>query len=275
MLLWLFGAVALAAGAPPLAGYGPAEMDAYVRALSQSGPRFEVRLERVIRDSVGTPYFDGPLGEGPTGIFDRDPLVDFTRVDCVTSVEQWIAAASARDYTELFDHLQRIRYKDGVIDFEPRNHFMITDWIASNTFCKPITEELGFATEPVTRTISRKGFFERVKAPGLGLNTPDQVQTVMYIPSARVEDAEKAIPEPSLIIFIGKKVDWLFALHCGFFLRDNQGVGRLYQASKKLGYVAEMDLGDYVREQGDRYLGFTVYTVSEPNFAARATLQGH
>ncbi len=90
MLLWLLGAVALAAGAPPLAGYGPAEMDAYVRALSRSGPRFEARLERVIRDSVGTPYFDGPLGEGPTGIFDRDPLVDFTRVDCVTSVEQWI-----------------------------------------------------------------------------------------------------------------------------------------------------------------------------------------
>ena len=82
-----------------------------------------------------------------------------------------------------------------------------------------------------------------------------------------MEDAEKVIPEPALIIFIGKKVDWLFALHCGFFLRDEKGVGRLYEASKKLGYVAEMDLGDYVREQGDRYLGFTVYRVTEPKFA--------
>jgi len=266
MMLWLFSVVAMAAGAPPIAGYDAATMDNYVRALSRSEPRFEARLERVIRDSVGTPYFDGPLGEGPTGTIDTDPLVDFTRVDCVTSVEQWIATASARDYTELFDHLQKIRYKDDVIDFEPRNHFMITDWIANNPFCKPISEELGLATESVTRTISRKGFFERVKAPGLGLDTPDKVQTLKYISSALVEEAEKAIPEPALVIFIGKKVDWLFALHCGFFLRDEQGVGRLYQASKKLGYVAEMDLGDYVREQGDRYLGFTVYKVSEPAF---------
>ncbi len=247
--------------------FDPIAMDGYVRELARTEPQFEARLERVIRDSVGTPYFDGPLGEGPTSIIDKDPLVDFTRVDCVTSVEQWIAAASARDYTEMFDHLQRIRYKDGVIDFEPRNHFMITDWIANNTFCKPISEDLGLATESVTRTISRKGFFERVKAPGLGLNTPDVVQTVNYVPSALVEEAETKIPEPALIIFIGKKVDWLFALHCGFFLRDEQGMGRLYQASKKLGYVAEMDLGDYVREQGDRYLGFTVYQVTEPTFA--------
>lgn len=259
----------LSAGAPPLTTYDPAQMGAYVRALHASAPTFEARLDRVIRDSVGTPYFDGPLGEGPYGTHDKDPLVDFTREDCVTSVEQWIAAASAANFSELFENLQRIRYKDGRIDYESRNHFMITDWIANNTFCEPITESLGVATESVTRTISRKGFFERVKAPGLGLDTPDKVQTVHYIPSARAEEAEVKIQGPALVIFIGKKLDWLFALHCGFFLRDEQGKGRLFQASSKLGHVAEMDLSDYVREQGDRYLGFTVYAVNEPEFRAK------
>jgi hypothetical protein len=265
ILVWVT-AITLAASAPPLTTYDPAQMDAYVRALHASTPTFPGRLERVIRDSVGTPYVDGPLGEGPYGTHDKDPLIDFTREDCVTSVEQWIATASAANYAELFDHLQRIRYKDGRIDYESRNHFMITDWIANNTFCEPVTETLDVPTESVTRTISRKGFFERVKAPGLGLSTPDQVQTVHYIPSALAEDAEAKIEGPALVIFIGKKLDWLFALHCGFFLRDEQGRGRLFQASSKLGQVAEMDLSDYVREQGDRYLGFTVYAVKDPEF---------
>jgi D-alanyl-D-alanine carboxypeptidase/D-alanyl-D-alanine-endopeptidase (penicillin-binding protein 4) len=266
MLICLLSLVSVAGGGPAWAGYDPLQMDGYLRRLHRAEPRFEARLERVIRDMLGTPYFDGPLGEGPAGTHDTDPLVDFSRADCVTSVEQAIAAASAGNYMEMFDHLQRIRYRGGVIDFEPRNHFMITDWIANNTFCKPLTEELGLATEAVTRTISRKGFFERVKAPGLGLDTPDRSVTLRYIPSALAEEAEKAIPEPSLIVFIGKKVDWLFALHCGFFLRDERGVGRLYEASSKLGFMAELDLSDYVREQGDRYLGFTVYRVTDPAF---------
>ncbi len=268
MTYFLLSAMLLAAGAPQLTTYDPAQMDTYVRALHANTPNFSSRLDRVIRDSVGTPYFDGPLGEGPYGTNDKDPLVDFTREDCVTSVEQWIATASAANYGELFEHLQRIRYKDGRIDYESRNHFMITDWIANNTFCVDVSQSLGIATESVTRTISRKDFFEnRVKAPGFGLTTPDKVQTVNYIPSALVEQAEAKIEGPALIIFIGKKVQWLFALHCGFFLRDEQGVGHLFQASSKLGYVAEIDLSDYVREQGDRYLGFTVYTVNEPQFS--------
>ena len=40
----------LSAGAPPLATYDPAQMDAYVRALHASAPTFEARLERVIRE---------------------------------------------------------------------------------------------------------------------------------------------------------------------------------------------------------------------------------
>lgn len=266
MTYYLLSAILLATGALHLNTYDPAQMDTYVRTLHAGTPEFVGRLERVIRDSVGTPYFDGPLGEGPYGTQDKDPLIDFTREDCVTSVEQWIATASAANYDELFQNLQRIRYKDGRVDFESRNHFMITDWIANNTFCEPVTDTLGVKTESVTRTISRKGFFERVKASGLGLSTPDQVHTLHYIPSALAEAAEAKIEEPALIVFIGKKLDWLFALHCGFFLRDEQGRGRLFQASSKLGYVAEMDLSDYVDEQGDRYLGFTVYAVRDPQF---------
>lgn len=257
--------IALIAVTPgPLVGLDASGVDAYLKRLFQDHPTFEARLGQVLEDSIGTPYFDGPLGEGPTGKYDQDPLVDLTRADCVTAVEQAIAMASADNYPDFFEKLQAIRYKGGVIDFESRNHFMETDWVRNNAFCEPVTKELGVPLASVTRTISRAGFFERVKAPGVGAGTPDEKIAFEYVPSAAVEDAERALPNNSLILFVGQKPDWLFVLHCGIFVRDESGQGRFIQASSKQGAVVSMDLGDYVREQGDRYLGLAAYRIREP-----------
>ncbi len=254
----------LAASPGPVAELDGAGVDAYLKRLWVECPTFDARLGRVLEDTIGTPYFDGPLGEGPTGQYDQDPLVDLTRADCVTEVEQAIALAGAKTYPEFFELLQKIRYKDGVIDFESRNHFMVTDWLRNNTFCEPVTATLGVPTATVTRTISRKAFFELVKAPGVGADTPDETVTFEYIPSAAVDDAEGAIPNNSLVVFVGRKPEWLFVLHCGVYVRDAQGNGRLMEASSKLGSVVPFDLGDYVREQGDRYLGFAAFRNNEP-----------
>ena len=75
------------------------------------------------------------------------------------------------------------------------------------------------------------------------------------------------MPSPSLIVFVGK-VDWLFSLHCGLYLRDENGRGRLYHGSLKAGEVVEVDLADYMNQQADRYIGFTAYRIDEPDFAA-------
>ena len=42
----------------------PPEIDAYLTKLHAPDSTFQVRLEQVIADSLGTPYHDGPLGEG-------------------------------------------------------------------------------------------------------------------------------------------------------------------------------------------------------------------
>ncbi len=66
-------------------------------------------------------------------------------------------------------------------------------------------------------------------------------------------------------MFVGK-VDWLFSLHCGLYLRDQDGRGRLYHGSSKAGEVVEMDLADYMNQQAGRYIGFSAYRIDEPNF---------
>ena len=251
------------AASPQIQEMGEAQLNEYVEELSAREPRFEERLEEVVLRSVGTAYQDGPLGEGPTGTYDTDPLVDLKRVDCVTYVEQSVALASGASYPEALDSLRAIRYKDGKADFESRNHFMISDWIRNNPYCIDVTRQLGVETRSVVRTISKKDFFELVKAPGLGQDTPDEEVTLHYVPSETTGDALDALPGPSLIVFVGK-VDWLFALHCGVLLRDDNDEPLLYHASSKAGKVVGVPLDQYMREQADRYIGFTAYRIEEP-----------
>jgi D-alanyl-D-alanine carboxypeptidase/D-alanyl-D-alanine-endopeptidase (penicillin-binding protein 4) len=252
----------LLVGGTPLFQMSDADLDAYLAKLHAEKPTFETRLADVLEQTLGTPYDSGPLGEGPGAKYDPDPIADFTRVDCVTFVEQSVALAASKSRRDAVDLLQRIRYKDGVIDYEARNHFMETDWFPNNPFCRDATEDLGVPTARVTRTISRKDFFKRVKAPELGQDTPDRKMTVVYVPSAQAAAAEAKLPSPSVICFMGK-VDWLFTTHCGIFVRDADGKGRVYQASVPRKQVIKVDLVPYLKEN-ERFLGFTAWELHEP-----------
>jgi len=257
----------LGAASPPIFKMPEAALDSYLADLSVHEPNFSARLAEVAKRSLGTPYADGPLGEGSQGEYDKDPLIDLTRADCVTFVEQTIALAASASYEEALETLRRIRYRDDQVSFENRNHFMISDWIADNTFCRDVTRKLGVPTRTVSRKISRKNFFDRVNAPELGRDTSDRTIELVYLASADVRAAEKSLPSPALIVFVGK-VDWLFALHCGFYLRDEQGKGLLYHASSQAGRVVATSLADYL-ENSTRYLGFTAYDIAEPEVPGR------
>lgn len=251
--------------APALHQAQPEQLSAFAAGLQASGLQFGARVEAVARAGLATPYADGPLGEGPEGLYDTDPLVDFGRVDCVTFVEQTLALAATSSYEEAAGLLQDIRYSDGQIGFETRNHFMVADWAANNGFCQDVTAQLGIATQEVARVIDKAAFFRRVDAAALGQDAEPRLVTLEYLPAAAASKAAKALPSPALVVFIGK-VDWLFALHCGLFIREDGGQ-RLYHASSKAGKVVAADFVDYVSESS-RYLGFTVYRLHEPGGSA-------
>lgn len=250
-------------GGTPLQGEPPAAVDAYLEALHADHPAYLDRLRQVVVDSAGTPYEDGPLGEGPDGRFDDDPLIDLARVDCVTHVEQCAALAAGTSLAGVTDGLQHVRYAGGRIDFASRNHFMIADWIPNNPWCREFTGALGIPAKSVTRTISKADFFRKVGASGIGQDIADREVTLTYIPIEHAEAVAQTLDRPALIVFIGH-IDWLFALHCGFFLPDAPGPGPLYHASSKAGKVVSVKLEDYAREQSSRYLGLAVYTIESP-----------
>lgn len=254
----------LAATVLPIFELPEAAIDTYLADLAAHEPSFPARLVEVAVRSVGTPYAEGPLGQGAQGTYDTDPLINLSRVDCVTFVEQTVALAASSSYEEAINTLQQIRYRDGEVSFETRHHFMISDWIANNGFCRDVTAELGVPARTVSRTISRKDFFKRIGARDLGGEKSDRTIRLAYVASADAGAAEKNLPSPALIIFVGK-VDWLFALHCGFYVRAQDSEGLLYHASSQAGRVEATDFVAYV-ENSSRYLGFTAYEIGEPGF---------
>jgi hypothetical protein len=91
------------------------------------------RLDLISKIFIGLPYGKtGPLGEGPEGKYDQDPLYRFDTFDCTTYVETIMALALARDIHEFEESLNHIRYENGEIDYLKRNHFTDLQWIPFN-----------------------------------------------------------------------------------------------------------------------------------------------
>jgi hypothetical protein len=91
------------------------------------------RLDKFSQIFLGLPYGDGgPLGEGPEGRYDQDPLYRFDTFDCTTYVETIISLALSRSPREFEQQMDNIRFENGEVDYLKRNHFPSLQWIPHN-----------------------------------------------------------------------------------------------------------------------------------------------
>ena len=196
---------------------------------------------------VGTKYVNNPLGEG--FLPDNDPIMRTDAFDCTTFVETALANGD-------LDRLNKIRYKDGIINFTNRNHFVETDWLPNNSdILTDVTRKYGTTATRDVR-IDRANWFE--KNYGITDTTPIQTVHLRYIPYSILEKINTT--EPLVVLFIGdkyKNTDTLgtdlAVMHMGFLLPD----GTLRHASSDRGRVVDVDFYDYVakREKSPNNLG--------------------
>ena len=242
-----------------------------ISSLASRKIPFTKRVAIIAEKSIGTPYRGDPLGEGPAGKYDTDPVINLSAVDCVTFVEQTIALAASNSLGEASWLLQQIRYQNGNIAFVHRNHFMIADWVPHNSsFCHNITGCLHTNTVSLTRTIDHKHFYRLKNIPSMAETVSNPVITIQYIPRFRATQAEQYLPDTALIFFIGEKPEWLFVLHCGFYVRNN-GQGLLIHASSASGQVTQTNFATYL-SRNTHFIGFTAYALTEPAFPRKKTL---
>jgi len=205
------------------------------------------RIQFLSEVARGTPYLIFCLGEGPSGLIDKDPLMDLGRVDCMTFCEQILAMAISRSYQDYFQNLQKIRYRDGIVDFKLRNHYTIADWLPNNAWLLEDATELigGPLCRPMIKTVDRPQFFKTTGCPDLRGISPPQTMTVMYIPKEDLLDVEGNLRGGEIVSLIQHQ-EGIFSSHMALIAKDREGGTIFRHASRTAGEVVDEPFAEYV-----------------------------
>jgi hypothetical protein len=156
------------------------------RAAGVSG--VPARLDAFSKMFIGLPYgFGGPLGEGPDGRYDQDPLYRFDTFDCTTYVETMVSLALSRSTGEFEVMMNTIRYENGEVDYLKRSHFTDLWWIPRNVrngILTDITKDLGGKQVLIARAvINLPGWLKKIH--------PEEIRVPNASPEERISLLEE------------------------------------------------------------------------------------
>ena len=181
------------------------------------------RIEHFSEISLGTPYVLSSLGEGSCGQYDNDPIVDLSRVDCMTFCEQILAISISYDYDEFINILQKIRYHSEIVSIKTRNHFVVADWLFNNNWLvDDVTEDVAenFCRE-MTKTINRHQLLLNLGCKDT-TNVPNsQTLTIPYIPKEHLLKISHNLKSGDIACIITKKRG-IFVSHMGFIIKNEK-----------------------------------------------------
>jgi cell wall-associated NlpC family hydrolase len=191
------------------------------------------RIEILSRAFLGHSYKPNPL----TGSADTEEV--FTAAldgfDCVTYIETVVALARASKVDEFTDWLRKIRYEQGRIQWDRRNHYM-SFWVRNNVrngILKPVSM-------PAVPLLSRDRILNVI--PGLD----PQRTRLKCVPKAAVPRLERHLQSGDLIFFASTRRN-LDVFHAGIIVRDGKKV-LMRHASRSQGSVVEQELSEFLKE---------------------------
>lgn len=202
---------------------------------------------------MGAKYVNDPLGEGRAP--DSDPLIRDDAFDCTTFVETVLAHGNV-------DTLNKIRYKNGEIDFIKRNHFIETDWLPNNSnIVKNVSAQYG-QTALRHVVINRAAWLRQMH--NIDSDAAVVATDIEYIPYDNITTLKT--DRPMIVLFIvgntGKSdiigTD-LAVVHMGFLMPN----GMLRHASSTAGRVVDVPVSEYIadRRQNKNNLGITLLEI--------------
>jgi hypothetical protein len=206
-----------------------------------------IRIEILSRHFLGHPYQINPLigsAEIPE-VF----TVSLDAFDCVTYMETILALSLASNAEEFEEWLRKIRYQDGRIAWERRNHYM-TGWIRSNVQAGAVRR----LSLPDVRVIVKERTLNGV--PGL---KPIRTRFAC-VPKAAIGRLVRHLQTGDLIFFASTRKH-LDVFHCGILVRDEERV-LVRHASRSKGGVVEQELDDFLK--ANRMAGVIIARPKEP-----------
>lgn len=202
---------------------------------------------------LGAKYISSPLGEGVAP--DDDPLIRYDAFDCTTFVETVLADGDLKK-------LNKIRYKNGEIDFLNRNHFIESDWLMNNAdLVQNVSNKYGKTSVRNVR-IDKTSWLKKVHNIDAEYDVIDV--DLEYLPYTNVKtiNANKVM----IVLFVADKpknrdiigTD-LAVYHMGLLLPN--GVFRHASSTKKM--VTDVEFNEYIvkQKQNKSNLGFVLVEI--------------
>ncbi len=186
----------------------------------------------------GKPYFLGPMGEGRSNYPSFKQRVNFKEMDCLTYMEHTLALAYSKDYRDFFNILQSIRYKNGIINYNMRNHFLIADWTENNHFA------MNMGNTIFEKEIDKKKFFNDSSMANPNINIPYFPKEEAIIYADTVTFARDTIFGVAIL----SDLPGLDAAHTGFVVGSSKKSGLMFRhASQLKGKVIEQPLSEFLK----------------------------
>ena len=190
------------------------------------------RIDILSRHFLGQIYQPNPLiGSADTPEVFTAALDGF---DCVTYIETIVALARASNADDFTEWLRKIRYEQGLIQWERRNHYMSL-WIRNNVragIVKPVSV-------PTVPTLSRERVLNVI--PGLAA----QRTRVKCVPKRAMPTLARYLRSGDLIFFASTAKN-LDVFHAGIIARDGKKVF-MRHASRSKGLVVEQELSEFLK----------------------------
>jgi cell wall-associated NlpC family hydrolase len=190
------------------------------------------RIEFLSRHFLGHSYKPNPLiGSAHKAEVFTASLAGF---DCVTYIETVVALARASNADDFADWLRKLRYEQGRIQWDRRNHYMSL-WIRNNER----NGILKLVSMPALPTLSRDRVLNVI--PGLD---PRRTR-IKCVPKAAVPRLERYLQSGDLIFFASTRKN-LDVFHAGIIVRDGKKV-LMRHASRSQGRVVEQELNEFLK----------------------------
>jgi hypothetical protein len=222
------------------------EIDQDIRSTSKQIRAIDDRMVYYSERFLGAPYVLECEAEGEYGRYETQPLMNLKQLNCMTFCEIVMALALSDFYEEMFNVLQHIRYRQGIISMATRNHYTMVDWLPANDWClQDVTKQVGGKDVVAsTRTISHQKFFKGKGIQDLPMICPDRTVTRYYIPLQKLCLHEKELRSGDVVALIQDKPD-IFSAHMLLIVKkDGQTFFR--HASMSAGQVLDQPFHEYI-----------------------------
>jgi hypothetical protein len=198
------------------------ELIATAASISGAGER----IDNISRRFLGVKYLANTL----TGDIDTDEIftLNLEGVDCFTLIDYAEAMRLSKTFSEFRGNLKKVRYQNGIVSFERRNHFF-TDWAAYNS---DIVEDVTLKVAPGKTRKIRKQL--NIKEDGLpyvpGVRAAQR--DIYYIPASAIDDSVTEKLQTGDYIGVYSGFRGLDVSHIGIFIRE-EGRPMLRHASSR------------------------------------------